>query len=98
MSGELCRAARCSGLRSEHAGARRSAGFAGIQVESATFSRPLYGLCADGRPIAAATNARQVGVQHSPAFYDVGMGTRENARAKALWRVAILQVQAPIIA
>ena len=65
---------------------------------NAMFSGPLCGPNADGRPIAAATNARQVGVQHSPAFYDVGMGTRGNARAKALWRVATLQVQAPIIA
>ena len=45
-------------------------------------SGPLCGLNADGRPIAAATNARQVGVQLSPAFYDVAMGGQRKKRER----------------
>lgn len=53
--------------------ARRNVRVAEIRGEM----RCSAGLYADGRPIAAATNARQVGVQHSPAFYDVTIGAEE---------------------
>ena len=46
------------------------------------FSGPLCGPNADGRPIAAAANARQVGVQLSPAFYDVAMGGQRKKRER----------------
>ena len=46
------------------------------------FSGRLCGPNADGRPIAAATNARQVGVQLSPAFYDVAMGGQRKKRER----------------